>query len=430
VATSNPVGGSAAHEPERSKRAREGLDSAVAGYGLYPVFQRIVSLPDGATVGFEALARWTQLSDTPPEAVFTHASTFDQEQRLEQMCINAAIQDALRVDIGPAPSIFINCQPATPYVDRVHNDVLARGAENLQLIFELTERSLLAHPSALLRKVAALRSDRFAVALDDVGASLDSLALLDVISPDVIKLDLTIIQSLSRYQRARTWAAVLAHHERAGAILLAEGIETAEHLQRALSLGATLGQGFMYGHPGPLDGGRLNSHVWSPPVRRQRPCFDSGSPFGAVAGVVSTRTERKDTVLALSRYLEQQALDATDTPMVLTALQRAEFFGQSTQAIYHHLAAASPLVAVFGQDVSTNLGLGVRGVPFVSADALSSQWIVLTLGVNIAAALIAREHDDNDRHHRRDGDRRFEVAITNDRSLVTTAARHLLSRMP
>jgi EAL domain-containing protein (putative c-di-GMP-specific phosphodiesterase class I) len=406
------------------------MDSAVAGCGLYPVFQPIVSLPDGVTVGFEALARWSQLRDTPPEEVFTQAIALGQEQQLEQMCINAAIQNALRASTGLRPSIFINCQPATPYVDRVHNEVLAGGAENLQLIFELTERSLLTHPSALLRKVAALRSDGFAVALDDVGASLDSLALLDVISPDVIKLDLALIQSLPRYQRARTWAAVLAHHERAGAILLAEGIETTEHLQRALSLGATLGQGFMYGHPGPLDGDRLKQYAWSPPVRTQRPCSDAESPFDAVAGSMSTQTERKDTVLALSRYLEQQALDATDPPMVLTALQRAEFFRGSTQATYHRLATASPLVAVFGRDVSTNLGSGIRGVAFDASDPLSSQWIVLTLGATSSAALIAREHDDNDLHHRRDADRHFEVAITTDRSLVTTAARYLLGRMP
>jgi hypothetical protein len=61
------------------------MDSAVAGCGLYPVFQPIVSLPDGVTVGFEALARWSQLRDTPPEEVFTQAIALGQEQQLEQM---------------------------------------------------------------------------------------------------------------------------------------------------------------------------------------------------------------------------------------------------------------------------------------------------------------------------------------------------------
>ena len=43
--------------------------------------------------------------------------------------------------------------------------------------------------------------------------------------------------------------------------------------------------------------------------------------------------------------------------------------------------------------------------------------------------MIAREHADNAQYARRDGDRLFEVAITNDRTLVTGVARNLLNRM-
>jgi EAL domain-containing protein (putative c-di-GMP-specific phosphodiesterase class I) len=237
LSTSNSATPAAA---EPSQNVGNGWDTAVTGGGLTPVFQPIVSLPDGATVGFEALARWPELGDPSADAVFAHAVALGHEQQLEQACIDAALHAALSSGVGPATMIFINCEPTTPYLGRAHNQLLARGAQNLQLVFELTERRLLIAPPALLRKIAALREDGFAVALDDVGANLDSLALLDVIAPDVIKLDLALVQSRPRYQQARTWAAVLAHHERAGAIVLAEGIETAEHLHRALSLGATL----------------------------------------------------------------------------------------------------------------------------------------------------------------------------------------------
>jgi DICT domain-containing protein len=140
------------------------------------------------------------------------------------------------------------------------------------------------------------------------------------------------------------------------------------------------------------------------------------------------RTERKSAVLALSRYLEAQATEATDPPMVLAATQRAEFFGGATREIYQRMAASSPLVAVFGQGLPEDLGSGVRGIALADGDPLNTQWIVLTLGANVAAALLARERTDNG--SRPDRDRLFDVAITNDRSLVTIAARHLLSRMP
>ena len=115
--------------------------------------------------------------------------------------------------------------------------------------------------------------------------------------------------------------------------------------------------------------------------------------------------------------------------MVLTALQRAEFFTTATRDQYHRLAGPCPLVAVFGHGLPADLGSGVRGFSFNAEDPLSSEWIVLTLGATTVAAVIAREHADNARYVRRDGDRLFEVAITNDRTLVTGVARNLLKRM-
>lgn len=391
------------------------------------VFQPIVSLPDGGTVGFEALARWAGLGAIPPGDVFAHASDTGRAAELERRCIEAAIVGALDAGLAPGSAVFINCEATTPYLSPSDSEILARGAERFQVVFEVTERRLLTHPPDLLRKVVALRKDGFAVALDDVGTDLNSLALLDVLAPDVIKLDLALVQSQPRYLQARTWAAVLAHHERAGAHVLAEGIETTEHLQRAFALGATLGQGFRFGRPGPLSSG-ATIHAPCPPIRTQEPCVDAGSPFDTVAGTSLIRRERKDTVVALSRYLEQQALEAADPPLVLTALQRAEFFTRDTRAHHRRLAARCPLVVVFARDVADDLGSGIRGVRFAPDDPLESQWIVLTLGANIAAALVSREVPGLD-HNLTDADRTFDVALVNDRALVTEVARQLLSRM-
>ena len=406
------------------------LDAAVEGDGLELVFQPIVSLPEEAVVGYEALARWHQVDDLGGTlAVLARAAATGRQPQLDRLCIHTAIESALTAGLAPDTMLFLNSEAITPHVSRADDEVLTRGAERLQLVFEITERSLLTDPPALLRKVAALHADGFAVAFDDVGANLDSLALLDVICPDVIKLDLALVQSLPRYQQARTWAAVLDHHERAGATMLAEGIETAEHLDRAMALGANLGQGFRFGRPAPLTTNRPHAVRSAPRIRTQQQWLDIGSPFDAIAGSVPTHTERKDTVLALSRYLEQQALDATDPPMVLSALQRAEFFTTATKDQYHRLAGRCPLVAVFGHGLPADLGSGVRGFSFNVEDLLSSEWIVLTLGATTVAAVIAREHADNARYARQDGDRLFEVAITNDRALVTGVARNLLKRM-
>ncbi|MFC7674093.1 EAL domain-containing protein [Mycolicibacterium sp. GCM10028919] len=424
--------------------SRENLDRAVAGDGLRAVYQPIVSLPDGRVVGYEALARWPHLTGVPREDVFTYAVRTGRAAVLERHCIEAAIGGARDAGLAPGSTLFINCEATAPFLSRSDSDVLSRGAERFRLVFEVTERSLLAHPPDLLRKVVALREEGFAIALDDVGADMNALALLDVLAPDVIKLDMSLVQSRPHYEQARTWAAVLAHHERAGARVLAEGIETVEHLDRALALGATLGQGYRFGHPAPMAGG-ATAETPSPPIRTQHPCVDFGSPFDTVASHQSTSVASqqstsgdsipvaihrhdKATVVALSRYLEQQALEASDPPMVLTALQEAKFFAGETRARYERLAMRSPLVAVFGRDVPDHLGSGIHGVRFDRNDSLRHQWIVLALGANIATALVSREVPTHNGSGR-DGDRVFDMTSINDRTLVTGVARQLLSRM-
>ena len=406
--------------------ARE-WDDAVTGRGLHMAFQNVVSLPGGRPIGVEALARWG--SGVQPEAVFARATASGHLWLLDRLCIKAAIKGALAGGLSDGSALFINCEATTPYVGLADDDLVGQAMDRFRLIFELTERSLAAHPAALLQKVAALRSDGFGIALDDVGAQPDSLALLDVVAPDVIKLDLALVQSQPRYHQARTWASVLAHHEHAGATVCAEGIETGEHLHRAMALGASLGQGYLFGRPGPLNADVLGSSHSAVQLSRRERRTGQASPFDTVADSVPTRVERKDTVLALARYIEGQAAAAPDPPIVLAAVQRAEFFEGETRDRYHHMAASSPLVVVYGSDLQGDLGHGVRGARISPTDPLIDQWIVLTLGANTAAAFVAREVGDAVANGFRDGDRRFEVALTNDRALITSVAHSLLTRV-
>jgi hypothetical protein len=68
----------------------------------------------------------------------------------------------------------------------------------------------------------------------------------------VIKLDLHLVQRRPGRDIAMVMNAVHAEAERSGALLLAEGLETPEHVRRARAFGATLGQGWHFGAPEPL----------------------------------------------------------------------------------------------------------------------------------------------------------------------------------
>lgn len=139
------------------------------------------------------------------------------------------------------------------------------------------------------------------------------------------------------------------------------------------------------------------------------------------------RTARKATLIPFSRHIEAQARHATDPPMVMASLQMAQHFTASTSACYSELAPFSALVAIFGRGLPEDLGSGIRGVDLDPEDPLCGQWIVLILGPHHCAALIAREQDPTGSVP--EAERRFDLAITYDRDLVTVVARSLLDRM-
>ena len=121
-------------------------------------------------------------------------------------------------------------------------------------MIEITEQALIANPDALLRALTRFRTQGWGVAIDDVGADSRSLALMPLLYPDVIKLDLRRLQERSPEDIARIVGAVGAESERRQALVLAEGIDSEEQLAAARAFGAQLGQGFLLGEPAPLPG--------------------------------------------------------------------------------------------------------------------------------------------------------------------------------
>ena len=402
------------------------LDDAALGAGLSPSFQRVVSLPGGTVVGYEALARWPHLDATGPLQVFAHAARKGTLDVLDRECIRRAADAALRGNSAPGMLLLINCEPSTEDLD-LADDTLSEAAGVFQLMFELTERGLLDNPRALLRKVDALRSHGFRIALDDIGAQRDSLALLDIIAPEILKLDMGLVQNQPDDVQARTVAAIIGHHERTGATILAEGIETDLHLEQALAYGASIGPGLPVRPPRPADHRARRSgaalvdvtHTGvDQPVGIRAGLPGSGAAHGAQAdparAVPAHRTPGPD---------RRQHPDRARDRAACRQLRRPD------SRHVHTDRAALPLVVVFGEGVPEEPEPGIRGVSVDADDPLATEWTVLVLGPDTAAGLIAREqpaaHPPAD-----DGDRRFESVITFDRARVTAAARSLLARLP
>jgi hypothetical protein len=259
------------------------------------------------------------------------------------------------------------------------------------------------------------------IALDDVGAVPDSLALLPFVAPDVIKLDISLVQGWPSAEQARILTAVAAYAERSGATVLAEGIETQSHLEQARALGATLGQGWYFSRPGPLD-------AYPAPIRPVPllavPAEQVDTPF-ELLDPTKVRKGTKGMLLALSRHIEQQGRTLQTPPVVLAAFQDSARFTKATASRYRVLAQRCPLVVALGAGMPSSPAPRVRGADLALGDGLRGEWTVVIVGAHYTGALIARDLGDKGP----DLERRFEFVLTHDHQTVVSAARLLLGRI-
>ena len=395
------------------------FDDLLDPCNLQPAFQPIVDLITGEEVGAEALARWPRLGITP-DVAFQWASKVGRLAELDEACRTAAIDTALAHGIPARFRLFVNLEPSV-LVAGTAGHLLDRGAGKLDLVAEITERALVDRPAELLRAVHELRAAGCGIALDDVGAMPDSLALLSLVRPDVIKLDLSLIQRWPDLEQAAILTSVASYAERSGATILAEGVETETHLLQALALGAVLGQGWHFSRPGPL--GSLSSPTHPFSLRQPLPTT-SVTPFSLV-DPSTVRIGPKGLLLGISRHLENQGLALGTPPVVLGAFQEARRFTADTAVRYACIASRCPLVAALGVGLSSEPIPGVRGVALPLDDPLRGEWVVVIVGTHYAGALIAKDLGDSGP----DRDRRFAFTLTHNHDIVLKAARSLLERV-
>ena len=408
------------------------LDRILAAGAVRAVFQPIVELERRQVVGYEALARGPEGSPLErPDLLFAVARRTGRLVELDWVCRLAALTAALDGGLRRPLRLFVNVEPdALGMAMPAHAEpIVARAREELDLVVELTERSLADRPADVLAIVAQLHAQGLSVALDDVGADPRSLALMPFVRPEIIKLDLRLVQARPSPEIAAVVHAVNAHAERDGALVLAEGIETEAQHRTARSLGARYGQGWLYGRPGPLpapNGSSAPVAAWPPPRPREDPEPAGATPFAIVREHHAPRRGDKRLLLAISRHLELQVDAAADATVVLATFQDAVHFTRATRALYARLASSAALVGALGVGLDAEPAPGVRGASLEAAETLHGEWNVIVIDPHFAAAFVGLDCGDTAVP---DLERRFDFCLTYDRDLVVRAARTLMTRL-
>jgi len=222
---------------------------------MRPHFQPIVSLADGRVVGREALMRG-KLGATEVrgaellDAAEAHDAVFSFDARARAAALDIGMPllpegEVLFVNLDPRAVLDVEGSLRTtwPLVERL-------GADPGRICVELVAPERAPDPGLLRELVAAHRARGALVALDDLTGSGAGLAILELVRPDLAKLDVTLTAGIERSPGRRALVAALvacAHEQRCRVI--AEGVERVAEFEAVRDLGVDLGQGFYFGHP-------------------------------------------------------------------------------------------------------------------------------------------------------------------------------------
>lgn len=405
------------------------LAEVLEGRRLQPLFQPIVDLEHGVTVGYEALARSDVETLRSPDAMFGAARSAGRVVELDWLCREEAVAGARRAGVRYPLSLFVNAEPETLMADG-GDAARWRRFGDLRCYAEITERALAAHPADLLRGVDQVRDEDWGIALDDVGADPRSLALLPVIRPDVVKLDLSLIQTRAGGPADLTVSRVLHPALRfaadSGAVVIAEGIETEQHLDLARAVGAHYGQGYHLGRPallpevlvGPAHAVPLMRHQWDRNVLT--------GPFAVVAGASGSRSVDRSAVLEVARQVLAQAARFDTEAMVAICVNDPDLLTDDLLTLLGSFTGAPVLVGVGSQPALTRLPAGFRTHVIAADDPAAEDFDIAVVGAYYRATLVARRALGGDNAP---ADGKLTMALSFNDDLVAAAAHSLLSRL-
>ncbi|HWB21681.1 MAG TPA: EAL domain-containing protein [Gaiellaceae bacterium] len=217
------------------------------------VFQPIVALRGRKLIGVEALARFAGPPTQTPDVWFADAAEVGLGDDLELVAVQkaAAAMRQLPSDVYLA----VNVSPTTLAATAFH-DLVSR-VNGGQLVVEITEHARIADYDRLADAVSKLRCLGVRLAVDDAGSGFASLRHILNLDPDLIKLDMTLINGIDLDRSKQALAAgLISFAEKSDTTIVAEGIESDAELGALIKLGVGFGQGWLLGRPAPQPGAK------------------------------------------------------------------------------------------------------------------------------------------------------------------------------
>ncbi len=227
-----------------------------------PFYQPIVSVSNGAILGYEALLRWRRPDGQlrAPGAFLSLAEETGMIEEIDWRMYARALIDL--ATITPAHAyVSVNLSPrhllAPDFAERFLALVEAQQAKPSRVCVEVTEGALIDQKDLARATLETLHRAGVRIMLDDFGTGYSALSYLQHFPLHGLKIDRSFAVALDGGGNTRSGSrpivrAIVAMASSLELEVVSEGIETEEQRAALWTLGIRQGQGYHFGRPAPL----------------------------------------------------------------------------------------------------------------------------------------------------------------------------------
>lgn len=237
------------------------LRRAIGNDQIDVFFQPVVSVADNRVIGAEGLARWNhhELGAVPPETFISIAEESGLIGPLTEVLLGKAAQLMVNVSqrrdrpLRLAFNISATQLNQDDFVEKTLHHLEAAGLAPEAFELELTESTLMQRVSEAPGILAKLREHGVSISIDDFGTGFSSLAYLQEINAQTLKIDKRFIDDCAHdNSSAQLVRSIIAMGHALGMQLIAEGVETEEQLDFIRSLHCEYYQGYLFSKAVPI----------------------------------------------------------------------------------------------------------------------------------------------------------------------------------
>ncbi len=230
----------------------------------FTTYMQPIVQPGGQIVGYECLLR-----PLPEQAPFRPAELFEKALKIGQHTFldREARHTAIRISAAHLPQgmkRFVNFLPSSLYcadtcLQGTFEAMEETGTDPEDMVFEVAETEPLDHPD-MAEIFERYRSKGIRLAVDDVGSGYATIATIEKLQPDYVKLDRKWVSRCDEdREKQRHIEDVLERAARFHGVVLAEGVEREQEWRFLSRIGVPLLQGYLFGKAAPVPADAMHS---------------------------------------------------------------------------------------------------------------------------------------------------------------------------